>query len=386
MRFDFQSFLAFILSWFTSLGWSMRRVVIVLAFLIIYPLLQLVIWLGFLLDEIFFRQYRQQAVKQPVFIIGMFRSGTTFLHRLLAKDAQFTAMMMWEILFSPSISQRKMVHWLSYLIKKPVEALLSRIEKNWAKRNVMHRVSIRQPEEDDYLLLHRWSTLTAGLSSGLLRLAEPYVRFDQEQTKRKKIMDFYALCVQKHLFARAPSGKHYLAKNPALTPKLQSLQQTFPDAKIIYLVRSPLEVIPSFLSMMDFSWKVVGTTKERKALREFILSMAKHWYRYPLEELAKRDDSTYAVVNYENLVSEPERTVREVYQRLQLPLSEDFANILHQESEGARRYRSQHRYDLASLGLDHAAIVAEFADIFERFGFSTELETERHAHPVLHLN
>ncbi len=372
MTFDFRRFFTFVVYFLGSLRGSLRRVLIVCAFLLLYPLLQMFIWLFFLVDELLFRQYRQQHIESPVFIVGMFRSGTTFLHRLLDKDDQFSSMSMWEILFSPSVAQRKLTASIGRLLHNPVHKLLTFLEHDWSKKNVMHAVSLRQPEEDEYLLLHRWSAMTAGLSAGILPLASPYLHFDQNIDNRTSIMRFHQLCIKKHLYSKGEKGKRYLAKNPALSPKLASALSTFPDAKIIVLVRSPLEVIPSFLSMMQFSWRIVGTATDKQALRDFILTMARHWYRYPLEVLEKREPSSYAVVNYEELVANPEKTVRNIYSTLQLPMHPEFAQILTQESKHARSHRSAHYYDLEELGLDRETIVEEFADIFQRFGFDKQ--------------
>jgi len=60
---------------------------------------QLMHWLGFLLDDIFFRGYRTIDIKKPVFIVGIPRSGTTLFQRVLARDIDnFTGYDLWELL------------------------------------------------------------------------------------------------------------------------------------------------------------------------------------------------------------------------------------------------------------------------------------------------
>lgn len=216
MSFNFQGLFRFTYRWLKGMRWTVRRVLIVTAFFVLYPILEAIIWLGFLIDNLLFGHYRKRVVNEPVFITGMFRSGTTFLHRLIAQDVdQFTTMAMWEILFAPSISQRKFVWGLVKLLRVPMNILLNRMETRWQQQNIMHRVSLREPEEDDYLLLHNWSALTTSLSAGLLDEAMPYTFFDSQlpQRDRSRIMAFYRRCVQRHLVAhRAPQHRHYLAK------------------------------------------------------------------------------------------------------------------------------------------------------------------------------
>ena len=281
---------------------------------------------------------------------------------------------MWEILFAPSVTQRRVLYGLARPLRAPLNYLANLMETRWHQQNVMHRVSLHEPEEDEYLLLHIWSALTTGLSAGFLEQARPYVYFDNQLPRRdrQRIMGFYRRCVQRHLYAhRIPQNVHYLAKNPALSPKLETLHEFFPDARIVYLVRNPLEVVPSFLSMMQFTWRVIGVPTQGPELRDFVLDMTRHWYDYPLQYLDQKPEDSYVIVNYDDLVSDPSITVTEIYQQIGLPVSEKFAQVLHHETEKARAYRSCHDYSLEKLGLDRELIVEEFQDIFERFGFDS---------------
>ncbi len=374
MSFSFRNLFRFTRRWLASIRWTPRRTLIVVAYFVVVPLVEIVVWAGLLLDRLFFPSYRDQPVEAPVFIVGNFRSGTTYLHRLLAQDRRFTTMQMWEILFAPSITQRRIFGAfaaLDRMLGRPIPRLLAWIESRWRDANVMHEVSLTQPEEDEYLCLHVWSALTIGLSSGLLEEARPYVYFDQQLPgpDRDRIMRFYSDCVRRHMLARAPTGGRYLAKNPALTPKLDSLYARFPDARIIYLVRNPLEAVPSFVSMMRFSWEVMGAEPDEPALRDFIIEMAAHWYRYPLERLARMPEDTYRIVVYDELVSDPERVVREIYAHFDYEIDAGFAASL--AAAASSRYRSAHDYNLDGLGIAREDLVREFSDVFERFGFAT---------------
>jgi hypothetical protein len=380
MSFNFRGFFRFSYLWLTDGKWTPRRLAILLAFFLGYPLLELTVWLGFLLDNIFFRGHREQQVRAPVFIAGNPRSGTTFLHRLIAKDTErFCTMKMWEILFAPSITQRKIVAALVAFdrwIGGPIRKRLDRTEEGWQEQNVMHEVSLREPEEDDYLLLHIWSALTTGLSAGILQEAVPYTYFDTALARedRDRIMAFYKRCLRRHVYAdRAGEGRtetrQYLAKNPALSPKVGSVLEHFPDAKIIYLVRSPLEMLPSYVNMMMFSWRVLGIPVEGHALRDYLVDMARHWYTYPLERLQRAPAESQIVIKYDDLVSDPENTLREIYGRFGFEIGPAFERVLQEESARARRYTSRHDYSPEETGLTRQQIFDTYQDIFERFGF-----------------
>ncbi len=381
MTFDWAGLIRFIYLWFFRTPWTGRRILVALAFLLVMPPLQALVWIGLTADELLFRRYRRVRVDAPLFIIGNPRSGTTLLHRLLAEDrVRFSSMQMWEVLFAPSVLARRLVATVAALdrrLGRPLRRRIARMEATWRARNVMHEVSLFAPEEDDYLLLHIWSALTIGLSAGLLAEARRYTRFDAvlPEARRRRIMRFYRRCVQRHLYhtmrrLRRDGPPTYLAKNPALAPKLDSLFAAFPDARIIYVVRNPLDVVPSYLSVMQFSWRALGVPVPTEALRDYVLEMAHHWYQYPLERLSQAPLQSHIIINYEQLLADPKGTIDAIYAHFAFEVDPAFARRLAQRSEHIRHYQSRHDYDPEYFGLSRQRIVTRFADIFDRFNFN----------------
>lgn len=382
MTFNFKDFGTFTYkALFKSKGTNYRlvprRIGWLVLFYALYPLWELAIWLGFLMDEIFFSGYRQEEIEEPVFIVGNPRSGTTFLQRLLARDDQtFDSMRTWEMFFAPSVTVRKIVRCISALDRRlgsPLHRALGMLEESWQEDNVMHRVALRAPEEDEYLLLHIWSNLKIWLFAGMLEEAAPYTYFDtaMPDEEKKRILDFYKGCLQRHLHAHGIENRHYLAKNPHYTPMIDTLYSYFPDAKIIYLARNPLDMIPSYVNMKDFEWKVTGDPVEDYACRDYILDMAQHWYTYPLERLEQAPLDSYIVINFNDLVGNAGRTVREIYDWFGFELTPAFARVLRTATERARDHESDHEYSLQEMGLTREEIVEKYKTVFERFGFDT---------------
>ncbi|MFU8831080.1 MAG: sulfotransferase family protein [Wenzhouxiangella sp.] len=378
--FDFRAFLRFLRHWYLRAPWTRRRVAVAAAFVLVVPLVEVLIWMSLAADKLFFRGFVRQQVTAPVFIVGNPRSGTTFLHRLLALDeARFSTMSMGEVLFAPSVTLRAAGGAIAALdrgLGRIFSRLRRKTEASWQERNVMHKVSLDAPEEDDYLLLHAWSALTVGLSSGMLNEARAYTFFDQRipAHRRDRIMAFYRRMVQRHLYARS-GATSYLAKNPALTPKLATLFGHFPDARVICLVRNPLEMVPSYLSMMQFSWHAVGLNGDDPALREYVIEMAKHWYSYPRRVLRDLPPDRYIFVRYEELVADPAATVRRIYSHFNHEPDEDFASRLEQEASRSRGFSSRHDYSLDALGLSEERLLAEFSDVMEDLGYAPAAQT-----------
>jgi hypothetical protein len=356
---------------------SPKRIGLLLLVYPLYTLVELINWLGFAFDAILFPAYREVEIVQPVYIIGNPRSGTTFLQRLLARDENnFSSMRTWEMLVAPSVTMRKVFWALSTLDKRlgsPAARCLGMLEESWQEDNVVHRVAVRAPEEDEYLLVHAFSCLKIWLYVAMLDEAERYTYFDSQMPEQEKarIMTFYMRCLQRHLHAHDHGDKHYLAKNPHFSPLVDTLYRYFSDVKIIYLARNPLDMIPSYISLKENEWQLLGDPEEEYSSREYILDMARHWYTYPLERLEQAPQDSYIVVNFNDLVRDARGTVREIYDRFGLQLSPAFDEILQRATVQARNHESEHDYSLQEMGLTCDQVVTTYRDVFERFGFDT---------------
>jgi len=383
MTFDIKRLLhlyarAVLVSGGTHARLTKKRVFVLLGFFPLLILIGCTHLAGFLLDELFFRGYRTLAVRKPVFIVGVFRSGTTFLHRLLAQDTRrFTSMRLWEILFAPSVTQKRFWLAVGRLDRRLGRPLGKRIaaweEKTFATLHTLHRLSLFEPEEDDPILLNIFSSFFQYFGFPFEDEPNPFVRFDTalDPGERARIMGFYKRCVQRHLYVFGPE-KQFLSKNPVFSPKVRSLRETFPDAKVICMVRSPLSVIPSTLSLFSLLYRFVNDPLEPHPMREATLAMIAHWYRYPLEQLDGWPRENHKVLAYNELVGDdPAAVVLSIYRRFGFAPGPGFRRILSLESGRARAYRSGHAYSLEEIGLEPAEIVAAYRDLFLRFGFDT---------------
>ena len=364
-----------------------KRIGVLLAFCIVYPLIEALNWLGFALDNVFFPNWRRAQLGAPVFIVGNPRSGTTFLHRLLMRDTEtFYVMETWEMLFAPSITQRVLFRVLARcdrLIGRPLARLLAKIESSLQQRVPMHGIGLRKPEEDEGLLVHIWAGLMPwGFFPGA-KLPDA-ARFDDDLPRQEqdRILRFYRSCLLRHAYTRT-HGKHYLAKSPAFSGKIAALLRHIPDARYILLVRNPLQQVPSEMSLRSFIWRRFCDPLELYPLKEQILQKIDYWYRHPIEVLRQQPPGRWLVITYDDLISDPEAMVKRIYHHFRMDMSPAFAEILARQAESTRTYQSHHRYTLQAVGLSRQEVLTRFRDIYDRYGFDTgapgEAQDEPHA-------
>lgn len=357
----------------TNYRLTAKRLGILLLALGIYLPMEFLTWSGLLLDELFFPAYRQIEIRQPVFIIGNPRSGTTFLQRLLARDRHnFLSMRTWEIFGAPSIMMRKTI-WFTVRAARALGVRISRrirkLETLWKESDHIHRLRLRAPEEDEYLFIHIFSTMKIWSFAAMEDKADPYIYFDAKipDTDKERMMDFYETCIQRHYYAHGGKTSHYLSKNPNFSPAIKTLLDRYPDCKFIYLIRTPLKAIPSHINLKEREWQILGSPLEKYACREFILKSSEQWYEYPLQRLKQLPENQQVVVRFDDLVTNTKQTVQEIYQRLGLDLTPEFLDLLERESALARTHQSQHRYSLEEMGIDPQTLQDRFAAIISEY-------------------
>jgi hypothetical protein len=96
-----------------------------------------------------------------------------------------------------------------------------------------------------------------------------------------------------------------------------------------------------------------------------------YYYRYPIEFFKDKPDTCY-FIRYDNLVQDPEAMVREVYDFLDIVISDDFATILHTDAEKSRSFQSEHVYSLEAMDLTSDQILENFSSVFDFYEFGTE--------------
>jgi hypothetical protein len=340
--------------------------------LVFVPLVASLHALCFALDPLFFPGLRRVQVRTPVFIVGHARSGTTLLHRLMSADGErFSAFMLYE-LFLPSLLEKRVVRWLAACDRRLLGGAVERRVRAWEERKFgktrdVHAMGLTEYEEDDGVL-----TYSCASGSWIVRLPwlgelDFYHVDELPERKRRRLMRFYAECVRRQLHANGPHKIH-LSKNPIFAGRVESLIETFPDARFVVPFRNPYETIPSLLKLMQLAWRLRRwTDAEMQPSLRVLAEQSYHTYRHPLAVLARHPDTRHAIVDYAELVADPKKAIEGVYAQLGLQVTPEYDAWLAARQRGAGRHETSHRYDLAEFGLVEGEIHERLADLFERF-------------------
>ncbi len=294
--------------------------------------------------------------KNPLFIVGHWRSGTTHLHNLISLDRRFSSPTAYQASFPNHFIYSQVANFIFNLIAPP--------------KRPMDEVtfSAEAPHEDEFALAA--SSLVSPYMKVLFPITGPeeYTSVDPGDWSldalfawKKSMSDF----VKKMTLSE--SGR-LLFKSPPHMGRIKLLLEMYPEAQFIHIVRNPYDVYLSTRKLWRDSFAHVHLQEPSGQLvQETILN----WYQ-KLFELFERDkklmDSKAIVeVKYEELDSEPEKTVFHIYETLGLENFESVSDQLKSYVESLSNYR-KNSYKLSDQ--DRELVSSRWRGTFDKYGYT----------------
>ena len=250
----------------------------------------------------------------PVFIIGHWRSGTTYLYTLLSRDPSWATV-------SPLATG---LPWDFLLLAKWLQPLLENALPN-ARKIDRVPVNSNSPQEDEIALANMQTVSFYHALYFPQRFQENFesgIFFTgcstQEVEQWQKAMTYFLTKLQ----LQHPEQR-LLIKNPVYTARVSLLRLMFPDAKFIHIYRNPYIV---FQSMKNFYHTLLAEMAlqpfDHVVIDEVILESYPKMINTLLEDRAKLQCNQFVEVRFEDFEVDPLGQLELIYQKLDL---ENFA-------------------------------------------------------------
>ena len=329
-------------SWFTeaissrgrALGpLGLRRLVVLALLFPLYLCIQAMHWLGFLFDELLFRDYRKVTIKEPLFITGIQSSGSLFVHQTIAGDtSNFTSLKRWEAIIAPSITGRRIICGLSKLdriIGSPMHRVLDFfLRKLFGPQAGLDDKGLHAPVEDSLCMIPAsgfFLMMTVFPSSPSLWQLGRFQEIPDSQ--RQTLVRYYRRCLQRHMFT-APEGTRLLSRNPAFTSWIPDLRFTFPDARYLVCVREPRAALASSLQGLRPALARWGTLPAADTISLEYQTALAHSYRILLEEKSSFLVDHMAILDHQDLLDAAKPTLLRIMRQLTIPLSDELVRSI----------------------------------------------------------
>ncbi len=327
-------------------------------------LLGIAVRFGQALDGLLLGRVRRGRVERPIVIVGNPRSGTTFLHRWLDRQGVGAGVPLWRLLFP--------VATLGLLVR-PFLPLLERVSPARHHASAAHKTSLVSPETDDAGLFFRfhdgfflYGFFWAWAEDERRSWFDPRVRDTSARD-----FDWLERIWVRHAWA---TGARPIGKLFSVAVRTPAFLERFPDARVLYMVRDPVSVIPSCMSLVTgvldkrFGiWKLPEPVRARylerlyQALVDLYLVFHEDW------TAGRVDRERVHIVRFDRMMRDFEGVMDEVLAFLGVEADEALAAAIRETGEKQRAYKSRHAYDLARFGLTEERIRRDLAPIYETF-------------------
>jgi hypothetical protein len=246
----------------------------------------------------------------PLFIVGHWRSGTTFLHYLMGKDPTLGYVSTMETL-APNVFLTNEAFLHKYMRERlPTKRPMDNLEMH---ADLPYEDEYALANMDPYSFYHGWY-----FPRNILRYFSRYVLFEDMP---QHVIDGWGrdyIHFMKKVSYRKP-GKRILLKSLVNTARIKRLLELFPDAQFIHIHRNPYSVYMSTWKLYHsilplFSFQHV----DYKDLDKAILEIYKQIFeRYLAERSLIPSENLYEVA-YEDFVKDPLGNLRRLYAYLGL--------------------------------------------------------------------
>lgn len=235
--------------------------------------------------------------KDPIYVLGHWRSGTTFLHQLLCCFEDISYPTTYQTVFPNNL------FFLQGLLKRIMKYHLP--EKRLVDKIQMH---VDFPQEEDFALGNE-----AGVSfyywfyfpKDYKRIREEHLTLsNMDETKREAFREGYRRFIKRSILY--VKGDQYIAKNPPNMARIPFLLEMFPESRFVYIERNPYEVMFStFKFFKGFLITLQLQEISDEDLWEFIFSNYRMMYEIYQAEKPSIPDGHLVELKYEDLTDDP---------------------------------------------------------------------------------
>jgi hypothetical protein len=302
----------------------------------------------------------RQEIREPLFIVGLPRSGTTVLHSLLAVDPEYRSPLMWEVMRPSPPTHKDEKHRIQ-------RATQSCNYFNWLAPTFhhVHALGAELPQECVGLMTPTFMSDQFDTMYYVPSYRAWFLRQDL-----RPAYEYHRRFLQHLQFRRA--GRRWVLKAPTHMFALRALLSVYPDAVFVQTHRTPVEAMASASSLITilrnaFSNVVDPVTVCRDSIHYWSGTMEKF-----LQERDRLPNERICDIDYDQIRRDPISAIRQIYGHFGWSFSREAEHRMRVlMAKLAKKNYANHRYDLSQFGFARREVFIAFASYCERFGFSS---------------
>lgn len=305
-------------------------------------------------------EIEELEIKEPVFIIGMPRTGTSILHALMHEDPNHRSPLAWECLLPYPLATPENFTNNEQLntVREEFEKLF-KLVPDFQKK---HHMAPDSPQECLGITAFDFNSFQT-----TAQLFNPsYMEWFFNDADRLSTMRYHKRFLQ-YLQSSGVKAERWLLKSPVHLMRLNEIFEVYPDARIIMTHRTPDKVVPSAASLITSVRSLYSDTEN--PLRTG-LEQAETWSEYFNRFLDSRQsldkESQIIDLKFEDFVSDQMSTVKKIYERFNWELSDTAVKKMeHFLALHPKDKHGIHHYSLKDFGLKEDLIQQKYSKYIE---------------------
>ena len=316
----------------------------------------------------------EQKITAPVFITGLPRSGTTFLHRLMMTDPANRAPAVWETIFPWPIHQDAERTAPDHRVAR-VRNQLKMFEFLAPEFRGLHPLDATSPQECSEITAHVFRSLRFDTNYHV----PSYRRWlDADVQRHLPAYQFHQRFLQ-HLQFQDGRPRQWVLKCPEHVFALRAIRAVYPDARIIFVHRDPVKVLLSVARLTEVLRRPFARDVDPVVIGR---DESARWLAGAERMMETGDDAGFPEpichVHHMDLISDPSATVEAVYRHFDLAFPAGGVSAIEQYTAARPNGGYGGRdYSFADHGLDEAAERKRFRPYMLRFGIAAEVASNR---------
>ena len=299
-------------------------------------------------------------IQNPLFISTLPRTGSTFLHRLLAQDLQARTLPYWELrqpALIPTITNNSIDPRIALAEKAANEEIAL-----FPNQKSMHFIDANSPEECYYLLQNDFASFDTTFWYNIPTYHQWLCQVDLTESYR-----YYKKQLQILLWRK--DGQPLILKNPGHLLGIKAIKTVFPDANIIQLHRSPRQLIASLCNLqMNYQ----NSLRKRPLTAKEVGSLVINRWLVPLEKsmswYKKANKPQVYNINYKDILINPLDSISSIYQHFNYSLSpKTRVNMNKWLKNNLHNKHGKHYYNLETFGLTEAKVDEIFGHYCQQY-------------------
>jgi Sulfotransferase family len=304
-------------------------------------------------------QCLKTAIRRPLIITGIPRTGTTALHKALSMDPQFQGLELW-LAQTPMVRPPR-ANWGSIPEYRNAAAGLAAVAEVAPIIKTIHDMVADEPDECLNAMVQSFVTIQFGSTLHVPSYHRWFLTQDETPSYRR-----YADLLK--LVGFNDQEKCWLLKNPGHVLGIEALLGVFPDARIVHTHRNPIVAVPSTCSLVEtFRTFYLG---EQTYPRELGRNHCELW-SIGLKRIMRAHDrqpDNFYDVQFDDFNADPLGVVRGIYQwaglTLEAAVERKMKDWLDTHSEGKPGF---HRYTAEQFGLSDEVIKEQYREYMARY-------------------